>query len=90
MTKQTKLGRTLTLPGTSTNLLRMGYGAMQLAGPKFGDVSKTPEEAAPGGLPSRPGALFRRLRYRVSAHLAPLPVTRCRIDRTIKIYKTNC
>jgi len=33
MTKQTKLGNTFTLRGTSTNLNRMGYGAMQLAGP---------------------------------------------------------
>jgi pyridoxine 4-dehydrogenase len=34
MTKQTKLGGTFTLPGTSTGLYRMGYGAMQLAGPE--------------------------------------------------------
>jgi aryl-alcohol dehydrogenase-like predicted oxidoreductase len=33
MTKQTKLGGTFTLPGTSISLHRMGYGAMQLAGP---------------------------------------------------------
>ena len=34
MTEQTKLGGTFTLSGTSTNLYRMGYGAMQLAGPE--------------------------------------------------------
>jgi len=34
MTKQTKLGGTITLPGTSISLYRMGFGAMQLAGPK--------------------------------------------------------
>jgi pyridoxine 4-dehydrogenase len=34
MTKQTKLGDTFKLPGTSINLYRMGYGAMQLAGPE--------------------------------------------------------
>jgi aryl-alcohol dehydrogenase-like predicted oxidoreductase len=34
MSKQTKLGGTFTLPGTSTSLYRMGYGAMQLAGPE--------------------------------------------------------
>jgi pyridoxine 4-dehydrogenase len=34
MGKQTKLGGTFTLPGTSTSLHRMGYGAMQLAGPE--------------------------------------------------------
>jgi pyridoxine 4-dehydrogenase len=33
MTKQTDLGGTFTLPGTSMTLNRMGYGAMQLAGP---------------------------------------------------------
>lgn len=34
MTKQTKLGGAFTLPGTSLSLYRMGYGAMQLAGPQ--------------------------------------------------------
>src|SRR5262249_50287814 len=33
MTKQTKLGGTFTRPGTTISLQRMGYGAMQLAGP---------------------------------------------------------
>ncbi len=33
MTKQMNLGGTFTLPGTSKTLNRMGYGAMQLAGP---------------------------------------------------------
>jgi aryl-alcohol dehydrogenase-like predicted oxidoreductase len=33
MTEQIKLGGTFTLSGTSTSLCRMGYGAMQLAGP---------------------------------------------------------
>ncbi len=33
MNRQTKLGGTFTLPGASLNLYRMGYGAMQLAGP---------------------------------------------------------
>ena len=38
MTNQTKLGGTFTLPGTSMTLNRMGYGAMQLAGPHmYGD-----------------------------------------------------
>jgi pyridoxine 4-dehydrogenase len=31
---KTKLGGTFTFPGTSTTVLRMGYGAMQLAGPR--------------------------------------------------------
>ncbi len=34
MTKQMKLGGAFTLPGTSTSVNRMGYGAMQLAGPQ--------------------------------------------------------
>jgi len=34
MTKQINLGGTFTLPGTSMTLNRMGYGAMQLAGPQ--------------------------------------------------------
>src|SRR5437016_4114279 len=33
MTKQIELGGSFTLPGTAMNLKRMGYGAMQLAGP---------------------------------------------------------
>src|SRR5271166_2813984 len=33
MTKQINLGGSFTLPGTSLSLQRMGYGAMQLAGP---------------------------------------------------------
>src|ERR1700761_6725320 len=33
MTNQANLGGSFTLPGTSMNLKRMGYGAMQLAGP---------------------------------------------------------
>jgi pyridoxine 4-dehydrogenase len=34
MTKRTDLGGGFTLPGTSMSLKRMGYGAMQLAGPQ--------------------------------------------------------
>ena len=34
MTKQIDLGGSLTLPGTSISLKRMGYGAMQLTGPE--------------------------------------------------------
>jgi aryl-alcohol dehydrogenase-like predicted oxidoreductase len=40
MTKQMELGGTFTLPGTVFSLHRMGYGAMQLAGPEvFGPPS---------------------------------------------------
>src|ERR1700693_3052269 len=35
MTKQTKLGGSFTLPGTPIKLVRMGYRAMQLAGPEL-------------------------------------------------------
>src|SRR6201985_807335 len=34
MAKQANLGGTFTFPGTSMNVHRMGYGAMQLAGPQ--------------------------------------------------------
>jgi pyridoxine 4-dehydrogenase len=34
MTKQTNLGGSFTLPGTELSLQRMGYGAMQIAGPQ--------------------------------------------------------
>ena len=34
MTKHTNLGGSFTLPNTSMTLNRMGYGAMQLAGPQ--------------------------------------------------------
>jgi len=34
MTKETKLGGTFRFPGTTTDVFRMGYGAMQLAGPE--------------------------------------------------------
>ena len=34
MAKPTDLGGHFTLPGTSMSLNRMGYGAMQLAGPQ--------------------------------------------------------
>src|ERR1700691_6808844 len=34
MTKQMELGGSFTLPGASMTLHRMGYGAMQLAGPQ--------------------------------------------------------
>ena len=34
MTQKTDLAGSFTLPGTSMTLSRMGYGAMQLAGPE--------------------------------------------------------
>ena len=45
MNRQTKLGGTFTLPGTSLNLYRMGYGAMQLAGPDVWGLPANIEEA---------------------------------------------
>ena len=35
MANQTKLGGTFTFPSTSSGVYRMGYGAMQLAGPEI-------------------------------------------------------
>src|SRR3984885_14518486 len=57
MTKQTDLGGSFTLPGTSTIVNRMGYGAMQLAGPQGGGpprdvdgaVAVLREAVQPGG-----------------------------------------
>jgi pyridoxine 4-dehydrogenase len=47
MTKQTNLGGTFTLPNTSITVNRMGYGAMQLAGPQvFGPPRDIPAAVA--------------------------------------------
>ena len=45
MTEQTKLGGAFTLPGTTTHLHRMGYGAMQLAGPEVWGPPRDVDEA---------------------------------------------
>jgi pyridoxine 4-dehydrogenase len=45
MNRQTKLGGTFTLPGASLNLYRMGYGAMQLAGPGVWGLPRNIDEA---------------------------------------------
>jgi len=45
MTKQMNLGGSFTLPGTSMTVNRMGYGAMQLAGPQVWGPPRDPEEA---------------------------------------------
>jgi pyridoxine 4-dehydrogenase len=45
MTKQTKLGGTFTFPGASTSVYRMGYGAMQLAGPGVWGPPRDPNAA---------------------------------------------
>lgn len=45
MTKQINLGGTFTLPGTPINLHRMGYGAMQLAGPGVWGPPRDPNAA---------------------------------------------
>ncbi len=45
MTKPTALGGSFTLPGTSMNLRRMGYGAMQLAGPQVFGPSRDVDAA---------------------------------------------
>jgi pyridoxine 4-dehydrogenase len=45
MTSQTNLGGSFTLPGTSMTLNRMGYGAMQLAGPHVWGPPRDVEEA---------------------------------------------
>ena len=45
MTNPTNLGGTFTLPGTSMTVHRMGYGAMQLAGPHVWGPPRDPEAA---------------------------------------------
>jgi len=45
MTKSTDLGGTFTLPGTSTTVNRLGYGAMQLAGPGVWGPPRDPDQA---------------------------------------------
>ena len=46
MHRQTKLGGKFTLPGTSLSLYRMGYRAMQLAGPGVWGLPPNIDEAA--------------------------------------------
>jgi pyridoxine 4-dehydrogenase len=45
MTEPTNLGGSFTLPGTSITLNRMGYGAMQLAGPGVWGPPRDPDQA---------------------------------------------
>lgn len=45
MTTQIRLGGSFTLPGTSTTVNRMGYGAMQLAGPHVWGPPRDPDQA---------------------------------------------
>jgi aryl-alcohol dehydrogenase-like predicted oxidoreductase len=45
MTKQRELGGSFTLSGTSIGLHRMGYGAMQLAGPQVWGPPRDPDAA---------------------------------------------
>ena len=45
MTKQINLGGSFTLANTSLTVNRMGYGAMQLAGPQVWGPPRDPEEA---------------------------------------------
>ena len=52
---ESKLGGQFTFPGTSMTVRRIGYGAMQLAGPACGDRPRTRT------LPSRSSARPSRL-----------------------------
>lgn len=45
LSNATKLGGPFTLPGSSITLRRMGYGAMQLAGPGVWGPSRDPDAA---------------------------------------------
>src|ERR1700712_2954406 len=48
MSEQNKLGGTFTFPGTSLTVQRMGYGAMQLAGPHVFGPPKDVDAALAG------------------------------------------
>jgi aryl-alcohol dehydrogenase-like predicted oxidoreductase len=50
MTKETKLGGTFKFPGSSTNVYRMGYGAMQLAGRDGNKLVWGPPKDVDGGI----------------------------------------
>src|SRR5262249_48844966 len=45
MTRQTNLGRSFTFANTTMTVNRMGYGAMQLAGPQVFGPPRDPDEA---------------------------------------------
>ena len=47
MTKEIDLGGSFTLANTSLSVNRMGYGAMQLAGPQVWGPPRHPDEAQP-------------------------------------------
>ena len=50
MTKETKLGGTFKFPDSSTNVNRMGYGAMQLAGRDGNKLVWGPPKDVDGGI----------------------------------------
>jgi pyridoxine 4-dehydrogenase len=50
MTKETKLGGTFKFPDSSTNVYRMGYGAMQLAGRDGNKLVWGPPKDVDGGI----------------------------------------
>ena len=79
MTKQTEPGGSFQLPGTSLMVYRMGYGAMQLAGPQVWgpprDVNAAIavlREAVAAGLNHRHQRLLRSARNK-SSHQAGAP-----------------
>ena len=81
---ETKLGGRFTFPGTSLTVHRMGYGAMQLAGPGVCGPPKDPDEAvavlreavASGVEPHRHQRLLRPARHQPDHPAGPAPVSR--------------
>jgi len=69
MTKPMDLGGSFTLPGISITLNRVGYGAMQLAGPGVwgpprdvdGAIAVLREAVAVGGIISIPATITARM-----------------------------
>ena len=86
---ETKLGGRFTFPGTSLTVHRMGYGAMQLAGPGVFGPPKDPDEAvavlreavAVGRRPHRHQRLLRPARHQPDHPAGPAPVPRGPGDR---------
>jgi len=86
MTKQMKLGGAFTFPGTSMSLYRMGYGAMQLAGPGVGGLAEPSE-----GSIEEPLTVLAELKSQgLIAHIGLSNVTPGQLAEAQKITEIVC
>ena len=90
MTKQTDLGGSFTLTGTSLSLTRMGYGAMRLTGPQVWGPPRDVDaaiavlrEAVAAGLPTD------RLKDKSLSSLTGSQEFRKLIDMPSRLSRTN-